>query len=286
MITGMPRIAIASNDFSGMLSLFREQFAMPVIDVSKYSAEHYGAKLAMCVPDGGSNIELMSPADPDSPLSKSLQGFIDRRGEGLFALMLEAPVPDDEAKVLDERGLNVMPLMPGAFGRDIHPGSTHGVLIRVYPVESFKGKYPEDAPKANTASLSGITRVIIAVEDIDHAVEVYGRQFNMETSVPAADPERGVQSAICRPPTGGLIELVAVMDTSRPFADAIARFLMNEREGMYALVLESHDLSATAKLLAERGVAVSASADSPDALEIKREAAFGALIRIEAAQVL
>ena len=45
--------------------------------------------------------------------------------------MLEAPVPDEEAEVLLENGLGVLPLMQGAGGRDIHPKSTHGVLIRV-----------------------------------------------------------------------------------------------------------------------------------------------------------
>ena len=52
----------------------------------------------MCVPPGGSNIELMAPADPAAPLSQALRStFLDRRGEGLYALMLEAPDPDAEA---------------------------------------------------------------------------------------------------------------------------------------------------------------------------------------------
>ena len=87
MITGMPRIAIAVNDYPAIVDLFRNKFGMPVIDLSKMSSKDYGAALGMCVPEGGSNIELMSPVSPDTPLSKSLQGFLDRRGEGLFALM-------------------------------------------------------------------------------------------------------------------------------------------------------------------------------------------------------
>ncbi len=97
MITGMPRIAIAIHDFDACVATFRERLGMPVIDVSDTSVENLGAKLAMCVPAGGSNIELMSPADPAAPLSQSLQRFLDRRGEGLFALMLEAPDPNTEA---------------------------------------------------------------------------------------------------------------------------------------------------------------------------------------------
>jgi hypothetical protein len=282
MITGMPRIAIAAHDFNALVSLFRDKFHMPVLDLSEMSRKEYGAALGMCMPAGGSNIELMCPVDPHTPLSRSLQGFLDRRGEGLFALMLEAPVPDDEAVELAGRGLNVMPLMPGAFGRDVHPNSTHGVLIRVYPVNSFKGQYKR-ALDDRAPRLSGIVRVIVAVEDIEHAAQVYGSQFRLPMGNIVDDAERGVWSASCRPPTGGAIELVAVKDASRPFARAIERHLQEKREGMYALVLESPDLPATAKSLAGHGIKVAPAADSPDVLEVPREDAFGALIRIEAA---
>jgi hypothetical protein len=255
---------------------------MPVLDLSEMSRKEYGAALGMCMPAGGSNIELMCPVDPHTPLSQSLQGFLDRRGEGLFALMLEAPVPDDEAVELAGRGLNVMPLMPGAFGRDVHPNSTHGVLIRVYPVNSFKGQYKR-ALDDRAPCLSGIVRVIVAVEDIEHAVEVYGSQFKLPMEKIVDDTERGVWSAICRPPTGGMIELVAVKDASRSFAGAIERHLQEKREGMYALVLESPDLQATAASLTGHGIKVCPAADNREVLEVPREDAFGALIRIEAA---
>ncbi|OUS18472.1 hypothetical protein A9Q88_00265 [Gammaproteobacteria bacterium 50_400_T64] len=282
MITGMPRIAIAVHDYPAVVNLFRDKFGMPVIDLSKSSASEYGAALGMCVPEGGSNIELMSPVDPNTPLSKSLQGFLDRRGEGLFALMLEAPIPDEEAEVLAERGLNVMPLMPGAFGRDVHPSSTHGVLIRVYPVDSFNAQYKGPVDKRVGPRVSGVSRVIIAVEDLDHAVEAYGNQFNMAMDETQRDTERGVRSAICRPASGGVIELVAVDDPARPFANAIAAFLDKRREGMYALVLQTSDVPATQKMLIERGLKVSVSADSDNVLEVDQQATFGALIRIEA----
>src|SRR5579883_1025223 len=132
MITGMPRIAIAVRDLDHAIRTFRDGFGMPVSEVPN-AAGSLGVRIAMCAPRGGSNIELMSPADPSKPLNASLQRFLDRRGEGLFALMLEAPDPNAEADELASRGLDVLPLMPGAGGRDVHPRSTHGVLIRVYP---------------------------------------------------------------------------------------------------------------------------------------------------------
>ena len=134
MITAMPRIAIATatEDFGRALELFGDVFAMPVADFSDSTVASLGAHVGMCQPDRGSNIELMAPATP-GPLSDAIQQTIDRRGEGFYALMLEAPDPDAEAEELIRREVNVLPLMAGAGGRDIHPRSTHGVLIRVYP---------------------------------------------------------------------------------------------------------------------------------------------------------
>ncbi len=276
MITGMPRIAIAVNDFDKIVATFRDQFGMPVIDISDTSVDSLGAKLAMCVPKGGSNIEIMCPEIATAPLCQSLQRFLDRRGEGLFAVMLEAPTPDDEAEVLLEKGLSVLPLMAGAGGRDIHPKSTHGVLIRVYPVNSFQG---EKEQSDETLSLSGITRVMIAVRNIDQAVAVYGAKLGMPVDPVVVDAVRGVKSALCHPPTGGMIELVSVEDNRQAFAKSVEAFLQSRGEGMFALVLETQDLQKTAEVLSQRGLNVDTVTD--DAIEIARADTFGALIRIE-----
>ena len=82
MITAMPRIAIVMHDFDLAVATFRDGFGMPVADFSRRTVPGLGAHVAMCVPEGGSNIELMAPADPDKPLSQSLQRCLDRRGEG------------------------------------------------------------------------------------------------------------------------------------------------------------------------------------------------------------
>ena len=231
MITSMPRVAIATHDFERCVETFRQDYGLPVIDLSPGSVESLGAKLAMCVPEGGSNIELMSPAEPQAPLSQSLSRFLERRGEGLFALMLEAPDPDHEAAGLAQRGLNVLPRMAGAGGRDVHPNSTDGVLIRIYPVNSFTGERSR-----SSSGLSGIMRVIVAVRDLDHARRVYQAGFGLACHGAFDDEFRGVRGFICRPPAGGAIEFVTPTDLDRPFAQDVAGFL-EDRPGLYALVL-------------------------------------------------
>ncbi len=281
MITGMPRIAIASADLTKMVTTFRDKLGLPVVELKDLPMDTFGAALAMCVPVGGSNIELMAPDDPSTPLSQSLQGFLDRRGEGHFALMLEAAVPDEEAVGLEERGLRVLPTMAGAAGRDIHPASTHGVLIRVYPTNSFSGHDPDPVEEPNPTGLSGIKRVIIAVRDVDQAADTYGRKFALAVSEPVTDPNRGVRSVICTPPTGGAIELVAAEDTDQDFAAAIDRFIAVRGEGMFALILGTDDLPQTQKALTARGMNTAKVSGVDGTLELDPGATFGGRFWVE-----
>ena len=69
MITAMPRIAIAVHEFDSAVKVFRDEFGMPVTDFSDQTVSALGAHVAMCQPSGGSNIELMAPANPAKPLS-------------------------------------------------------------------------------------------------------------------------------------------------------------------------------------------------------------------------
>ena len=280
MVTGMPRIAIATPDFDGLIDTFRRQLGMPVIDLRNEFLPSLGAQLAMCVPAGGSHIELMSPAVASAPLSQSLQRFLDRRGPGLFALMLEAPDPDAEADALSRRGLQALPLMPGAAGRDLHPSSTHGVLIRVYRVGSFQGRPPAGTPDS---PLSGVVRVLVAVHDIDRAVMTYGAGLGLSVDAPVVDAARGVASALVHPPSGGQIELLAVRDATRPFAAALAAQLAGSGEGLHALVLQARQPSALLERLRATGLSAQWAADASDTVELPRAALSGARIRIEPA---
>jgi catechol 2,3-dioxygenase-like lactoylglutathione lyase family enzyme len=255
VITAMPRIAIAVRDFDAAVSMFRDTLGMPVVDFSPRTVPTLGAHVGMGVPQGGSNIELMAAADRGRPLSQALQRFLDQRGEGLYALMLEAPDPDREALELASRGLDVLPLMPGAGGRDVHPRSTHGVLVRVYPDDSAT---TGEVAETGDLGLSGIVKVVVATADASLAAAAYGDGFGLDVGPAVEDDERGVLAVTCRPPKGGVIELVSCVDPARPFGRAIEGCVKDRRGGMYALVLTSPDPPRTAARLAEHGVATSA----------------------------
>ncbi len=260
MITALPRVAIAMHDYEAAVALFRDGLGMPVLDFSDQTVPSLGAHVGMCVPEGGSNVELMSPANPELPLSQALQRFLDARGEGFYAMMLEAPDPDAEAEVLAGRGLGVLALMPGAGGRDVHPKTTHGVLVRVYPNDSVKagGPHPSSAP-----ALSGIMRTIVAVDDVGIAVDAYGPPgFGLEAGEVVRDEDRGVDSVICTPPKGGVVELAAPVDTRRPFALELEKQLKDRGPGLHALVLEAENPERAAQVLSDRGLEPSTAGGS------------------------
>jgi catechol 2,3-dioxygenase-like lactoylglutathione lyase family enzyme len=250
VITAMPRIAIAVEDFDAAVATFRDALGMPVVDFSPRTVPSLGAHVGMCVPPGGSNIELMAPADPAAPLSQALRSTLDRRGEGPYALMLEAPDPNAEALELAGRGLDVMPLMPGAGGRDVHPRSTHGVLVRVYPNDSAT---TGEVAGSGDLGLSGIMRVVIATADASLAATAYGDGFGLPVDAVVDDPERGVRVVECHPPKGGVIELVSVLDSSRPCAQAVARCVKERHGGLFALVLHAPDPRRAMSRLAQLG---------------------------------
>jgi methylmalonyl-CoA/ethylmalonyl-CoA epimerase len=153
------------------------------------------------------------------------------------------------------------------------------VLIRVYPTRQPATATAEE--KRPPGSLSGIARVIVAVRDLDDAVTVYRDRFAMPLEVMPEDGERGVRSALCAPGTGGVIEIVSPASAERPFGRAITRFLEEHSEGMFALVLQSDDLAASAAMLEAKGVRFAPGTSGLDGLDIDPHDTFGALVHVE-----
>ena len=126
--------------------------------------------------------------------------------------------------------------------------------------------------------ISGISRVMIAVRDLDQAMAVYGEKIGMPVDPVIVDAERGLKSALCHPPRGGVIELVSVHDQTQPLAQSIAGHLETKGEGMYALVLRAAAAKNVVEGLKNRGLDVRETEDSAFETNV-----FGARIRIELA---
>ena len=81
---------------------------------------------------GDSNLELLEPTSPDSPIAK----FIEKRGEGIHHVCFRVENIEEHLERLKAKGyrlINEAPV-PGAHGCRVaflHPGAGNGVLIEL-----------------------------------------------------------------------------------------------------------------------------------------------------------
>jgi methylmalonyl-CoA/ethylmalonyl-CoA epimerase len=81
---------------------------------------------------GESNIELVQPAEPDSPLTK----YLETKGQGIHHICFEVDDVEAEIKAFLEQGATLIDQKPrpGAHNTKVafvHPKSSNGVLIEL-----------------------------------------------------------------------------------------------------------------------------------------------------------
>ncbi|HEX5003911.1 MAG TPA: methylmalonyl-CoA epimerase [Gemmatimonadales bacterium] len=125
-----PRIAhigIAVTSIDEALGFYRD-----VLGLAPHPAEQADGARIVSLPFGDSEVELLEPEAPESPIGK----FLARRGPGIHHVCYR--VPDVEAALADARraGYRLVDEAPrvGAGGCRIaflHPKSTSGILIEL-----------------------------------------------------------------------------------------------------------------------------------------------------------
>ena len=129
MIKKISHIAIAVSDLENASKHFREIIGLKEVGrevVEEQKTETYSFQI------GESNIELVSPTSPDSPIAK----FLNSKGEGIHHIAFEVDDIEAELKQLKEKGVRLIDEKPrvGAGGNLIafcHPKSNRGVLIEL-----------------------------------------------------------------------------------------------------------------------------------------------------------
>lgn len=135
MLTGPVRridhVAIVVRDLDASLRFYRDTLGISPSRVLDFPSE--GVKIAF-LPlggPGGSEIELLEPADPESGVAR----FLEKRGEGLHHICLEVPDIDRALDELRAAGIPVLDATPRptAEGRGIfiHPKGASGVLLEL-----------------------------------------------------------------------------------------------------------------------------------------------------------
>ena len=85
---------------------------------------------------GDSNLELLEPTGPDSPIAK----FIEKRGEGIHHICLRVDDIDAHLERLKSQGFRLIneAAVPGAHGHRVaflHPSAGKGVLIELSEID-------------------------------------------------------------------------------------------------------------------------------------------------------
>lgn len=125
-----PRIAhigVAVPDLETALTFYRE-----VLGLAPHPPEQADGATIVSLPFGESEVELLTPHDPDSPIAR----FLARRGPGIHHICYRVPDLDRALAACRTAGYRLIDETPrtGAGGRRIafvHPRSTAGILLEL-----------------------------------------------------------------------------------------------------------------------------------------------------------
>jgi len=128
VIQKIHHLAIAVKDLEEALRFYRDTLGLPVHEQAV--REDQGVKAALLT-IGESEIELLEPLGPDTPVGR----FLERRGEGIHHICLQTDDIDKELADLKAKGVELIDQEPrqGLVGRIcfLHPRATKGVLVEL-----------------------------------------------------------------------------------------------------------------------------------------------------------
>jgi methylmalonyl-CoA/ethylmalonyl-CoA epimerase len=129
MLKRINHIAIAVNNIEEATKFYHEVMGLTLSGVEVVTAQKTKVGFFKI---GESNIELVQPAEPDSPLVK----FLETKGQGIHHICFEVEDVEAEVKAYLDKGATLIDQKPrpGAHNTKvafIHPKSSSGVLIEL-----------------------------------------------------------------------------------------------------------------------------------------------------------
>jgi methylmalonyl-CoA/ethylmalonyl-CoA epimerase len=130
LVADRPRIAhigIAVPDLETAVAFYRD-----VLGIEPHPPETADGATIVSLPFGESEVELLAPLDPQSPIGR----FLARRGPGIHHICYRVPDLDAALEACRAAGYRLIDEVPrtGAGGRRIaflHPKSTAGILLEL-----------------------------------------------------------------------------------------------------------------------------------------------------------
>ena len=129
MIKKINHIAIAVNNLEEAAGFYQTVMGLTLSGIEVVTAQKTKVGFFKI---GESNIELVQPAEPDSPLVK----FLETKGQGIHHICLEVDDIEAEVKAFLQKGATMVDQKPrpGAHNTRVafvHPKSSGGVLIEL-----------------------------------------------------------------------------------------------------------------------------------------------------------
>ena len=128
MIEKIHHVGIAVHSLDDALRFYSETLGLPVH--ASATVEEQGVRAALLT-IGQSEIELLEPLSPESPVGK----FLERKGEGLHHICFQTPDVDAELEGLKAKGVELVDQQPrkGLAGMIcfLHPKASRGVLVEL-----------------------------------------------------------------------------------------------------------------------------------------------------------
>jgi methylmalonyl-CoA epimerase len=129
MLKKINHIAVAVNNVEEAAKFYEQVLGLKLTGVEVVTAQKTKVGFFKI---GESNIELVQPAEPDSPLVK----FLETKGQGIHHICFEVEDVEAEMKAYLEKGATMVDQKPrpGAHNTKVafvHPKSSNGVLIEL-----------------------------------------------------------------------------------------------------------------------------------------------------------
>jgi len=129
MLKKINHIAVAVNNVEEAAKFYEQVLGLKLTGVEVVTAQKTKVGFFKI---GESNIELVEPAEPDSPLVK----FLETKGQGIHHICFEVEDVEAEVKAYLDKGATMVDQKPrpGAHNTKVafvHPKSSNGVLIEL-----------------------------------------------------------------------------------------------------------------------------------------------------------
>ena len=125
----LDHIGIAANSIEESIGLYRDLLGLEFGGIEEIADQKVKAAFLKV---GGTNIELLEPTSPDSPIA----GFLEKKGGGIHHIAIRVVGIEALIDKLKAAGVRMIDEKPriGAHNKKIafiHPKSTNGVLVEL-----------------------------------------------------------------------------------------------------------------------------------------------------------